>query len=141
MSEWPFGTGTHYPSIRSWCIRCQESCYDPTTSGFGYDALCLCCREPLYVLRIAELEAEVEATRPIMSNLGELVALLADGTTPLLPRPEWDQDVAFVAFVVDGLRAELAKFKECETQDHIHSTYTGFSVVTRGRKVYHKEWE
>lgn len=93
MSEWPFGTGTHYPSIRSWCIRCQESCYDPTTSGFGYDALCLCCREPLYVLRIAELEAE------------------------------------------------LARFKECETQDHIHSTYTGFSVVTRGRKVYHKEWE
>ena len=58
-TKWPYGVGTHYPSIRSWCIRCQESCYDPETSGFGYDALCLCCREPLYHLRIAELEAEL----------------------------------------------------------------------------------
>ena len=93
MSEWPWGEGEHQETFsRAWCLGCKEWCYKPRDDS-EYEVLCLCCREPLYVLRIAELEAE------------------------------------------------LAKFEPCETQDHIHSTYTGFSVVTGGRRVYHKEGE
>ncbi len=95
MTAWPWGNYEHQETAtRAWCFGCNEWCYEPEDdSEDEYWALCLCCREPLYVLRIAELETE------------------------------------------------LARFRPCETQDHIHSTYTGFSVVTRGRKVYHKEAE
>jgi hypothetical protein len=33
----------------------------------------------------------------------ELAGLVATGEYPLLPRPEWNQDVAFIAFTIDGL--------------------------------------
>ena len=119
MSEWPFGTGTHYPSIRSWCIRCQESCYDPTTSGFGYDALCLCCREPLYVLRIAELEYDLAESQ---MHVRELEANWA------------------------ASQAELAKFRECELLgDDFPNEFGCFNLDYLGpshrHTVYHKEEE
>ena len=54
-TAWPWGEGKHYHTkYRAWC-SCGEWCYEPEFSD-QYDQLCMCCREPLYELRMAELE-------------------------------------------------------------------------------------
>ena len=59
---WPWGEGAHRATgRRSWC-SCGEWCYEPADDQ-GYELLCHCCREPLYIWRIAELEAEVSRFR------------------------------------------------------------------------------
>jgi hypothetical protein len=34
------------------------------------------------------------------------------GTNPILPKPDWGQDAAYLAFVIDGLKAKLAAVSE-----------------------------
>lgn len=43
-----------------------------------------------------------------MEHFGELVGLVSMGVHPILPRPEWGQDAAYLAFVIDGLREKAA---------------------------------
>ncbi len=121
-TKWPYGVGTHYPSIRSWCIRCLDSCYDPETSGFGYDALCLCCREPLHALRIAELEAKLASSRK------------AEAISVRRLKETWQKDKDRA----DRAEAELAKFEECEGEDY---KFDGLDHRHHIRKVYHMEGE
>lgn len=62
---WPWGCGKHGNIIcegsaqSSWCDECAGWCWSPDTMDSYWD-LCLCCREPLYQLRIAELERFAE---------------------------------------------------------------------------------
>ena len=121
-SKWPFGVGTHYPSIRSWCIRCQESCYDPETSGFGYDALCLCCREPLHALRIAELEAKLASSRK------------AEAISVRRLKETWQKDKDRA----DRAEAELAKFQPCDGEC-LPNHDCGCWSDHHKEQVYHKE--
>lgn len=59
QARWPWGVGEHRDTRdRSWCFGCSDWCYEPTGLAL-YDLLCRCCTEPLYQLRIAELEAEL----------------------------------------------------------------------------------
>lgn len=47
-----------------------------------------------------------DATLQDFEQMAMAVILTAD---PILPRPEWGQDAAFVAFVIDELRSRLAE--------------------------------
>ncbi len=133
MSEWPFGTVTHYPSIRSWCIRCQESCYDPTTSGFGYDALCLCCREPLYVLRIAELE---DAAQQQEARSAALIERLIDALGDYHDEEECDGPADLIEEVrnVVGALNEKVACPMCEEGYPPHTCMTYPDMVKAVRK-------
>ena len=126
-SEWPYGVGTHYPSIRSWCIHCQESCYDPETSGFGYDALCHCCREPLYVLRIAELEA---FTKAVCAEYEEYP------DDPSQPFAGYDQVVEWIKQSRRDERgyAELVTCPMCDAGYPPHTCMTYLDMVKAVRK-------
>lgn len=64
---WPWGECEHEirGTARKWC-GCGEWCSDPAVEARemmrradAYWMLCRCCREPLYLLRIAELEVEI----------------------------------------------------------------------------------
>lgn len=64
---WPWGECEHEirGTARKWC-GCGEWCLDPAVEARemmnpddAYWRLCRCCREPLYQLRIAELEGEL----------------------------------------------------------------------------------
>ena len=57
-ANWPWGGGTYKKRIR--CVDCHEWCYEPHTGG-DLEFVCRCCREPLYQLRIAELERFTKA--------------------------------------------------------------------------------
>lgn len=46
-----------------------------------------------------------------MQNWGELTAAVIFRRFPILPRPKWGQDTAFVAFVIDGLVAQVAELQ------------------------------
>jgi hypothetical protein len=39
-----------------------------------------------------------------LEDFEELTGLVNMGKNPILPQPEWGQDAAFIAFVIDGLR-------------------------------------
>lgn len=65
---WPWGIGYHVEDGGEGftrCNYCAESCADPILLSDvkreeeAYRDLCPCCREPLYQLRIAELENEL----------------------------------------------------------------------------------
>lgn len=43
--------------------------------------------------------------RKVLDQYNELHALTVQGITPLLPRPDWGQDVGYVAFCLDALLA------------------------------------
>ena len=59
IQGWPWGGCDHSSIVganyRIWCFSDHEWCYPPED---GLEYLCRCCKEPLYELRIAELEAE-----------------------------------------------------------------------------------
>ena len=60
FANWPWGSGEHQKNYgidkeRVRCFECGEGCYSPHTDG-DLEFVCMCCREPLYELRIAELE-------------------------------------------------------------------------------------
>lgn len=68
---WPWGECEHADQGvgRRWC-SCGEWCFEPGSEARemihpddAYWSLCRCCREPLYQLRIAELEGEVAKFR------------------------------------------------------------------------------
>lgn len=43
-----------------------------------------------------------------MQDWGELTGAVIQRSFPILPRPKWGQDTAFVAFIIDGLVKEIA---------------------------------
>ena len=82
---WPWGECDHYSigPFRAWC-KCGEHCTDPHAQGSELlnpdDAawmLCRCCREPLYQLRIAELEAGPAMLRRCEGHKGSSEACFA----------------------------------------------------------------
>ncbi len=67
-TAWPWGEGKHYHTkYRAWC-SCGEWCYEPESLD-QYEELCMCCREPLYKLRIAELESELAKFQECKVNI------------------------------------------------------------------------
>jgi hypothetical protein len=42
----------------------------------------------------------------------ELATAVSMGQDPILPRPEWGQDAAYIAFVIDSLRADNALLRQ-----------------------------
>lgn len=67
---WPWGVGPHEfhgSKVAGKCRECEAVCINPAhmlevgeSVEDAYAELCHCCREPLYQLRIEELEAEAE---------------------------------------------------------------------------------
>lgn len=46
-----------------------------------------------------------------IEQYSSLAGLLAWRTHPILPQPHWGQDVAFVAFIIDGLWDEIIELR------------------------------
>lgn len=44
-----------------------------------------------------------------LQHYSDLAGCLIVGEHPILPKPEWGQDAAFVAFTIDGLKNRLAE--------------------------------
>lgn len=73
MNKWPFSLSAHGAMGEDYlyCLKCNEKCYNPEGEE-GYDFLCVCCKEPLYELRIAELESELAMRKlAVFSKLSE----------------------------------------------------------------------
>lgn len=47
-----------------------------------------------------------------LEHYSDLAACLIRGDYPILPKPEWGQDTAFVAFVIDGLNTEVLRLRQ-----------------------------
>ena len=97
---WPWGECEHEDrgAGRRWC-ECGESCFEPGSEARemihpddAYWMLCRCCREPLYQLRIVELEAELARFRRCD---GFEVFLAPDGENGLREcrKPHWHKGV------------------------------------------------
>ena len=117
MTAWPWGNYEHQETAtRAWCFGCNEWCYEPEDdSEDEYWALCLCCREPLYVLRIAELETELARFQPCSLNeQGEPDA------PPLHP---------------------AQTERGCMSFEHDGSQNSAWYCEIHGASVYHKEGE
>lgn len=122
---WPWGECEHEirGTARKWC-GCGEWCSDPAEEARemmrradAYWMLCRCCREPLYQLRIAELEGELQATRRRAEAAEE----------------DWQ-----------ATEAELAKFHECPNLPPSHNHITGRvdasgHMTYESHTIYHKE--
>lgn len=125
---WPWGRSSHSETYRkedrSWC-SCGEWCRDPAFT-LDYNQVCMCCREPLYELHIAELEAQLEhATACPMCEEGY----------PLHSCATYLDLVKKVRY----LTQELAKFTECKV--NIPSPDGSSCEADKGhhiRSVYHR---
>lgn len=124
---WPWGRGPHEfhgSKVAGKCRECEAVCISPAhmlevEEGVedAYAELCRCCREPLYQLRIAELEDELQATRRRAEAAEE----------------DWQ-----------ATEAELAKFHECPNLPQSHNHITGRVDVNghlayESHTIYHKE--
>lgn len=72
-----------------------------------------------------------------MKDYSELAGAVGAGKFPILPRPEWGQDAAYIAFVLDGfvkeirelhadelaLRAEVAEYRHA--LEHVAFNHPG----------------
>lgn len=47
-----------------------------------------------------------------LKDYSELAGCVIMGEHPILPKPEWGQDAAFVAFKIDSLRTEIERLRQ-----------------------------
>lgn len=97
---WPWGNGKHGEPVggvsarSSLCDSCHEWCFRPYEGSY-YQHLCRCCKEPLYQLKIAELEAGVERLKQAQNSESQ-------GGLP--PDMEWIWDDECDAYAIYGDR-------------------------------------
>ena len=129
MTAWPWGNYEHQETAtRAWCFGCNEWCYEPEDdSEDEYWALCLCCREPLYVLRIAELEA---FTKAVCAEYEEYP------DDPSQPFAGYDQVVEWIKQSRRDERgyAELVTCPMCDAGYPPHTCMTYLDMVKAVRK-------
>ena len=114
---WPWGIGRHASEDAekvTECIDCDDACLKPLQVA-DYDDLCSCCREPLYQLRIAELEELVKE----LANFREGVRYVhqvhwAPKTPPDDELLEWVRRDHVQAAIVQRLSNDVRAFQQCD---------------------------
>ena len=145
---WPWGECEHADqgAGRRWC-SCGEWCFEPGSEARemirpddAYWSLCRCCREPLYQLRIAELEELVKE----LANFREGVRYVhqvhwAPKTPPDDELLEWVRRDHVQAAIVQRLSNDVRAFQQCDGFE-VFRAPDGESGLRECRKTHwHKE--
>ena len=135
MTAWPWGNYEHQETAtRAWCFGCNEWCFKPEDESDADDwELCHCCREPLYVLRIAELE---DAAQQQEARSAALIERLIDALGDYHDEEECDGPADLIEEVrnVVGALNEKVACPMCEEGYPPHTCMTYPDMVKAVRK-------
>ena len=133
---WPWGKGPHEfhgSKVAGKCRECEAVCTSPAhmleigeSAEDAYAELCSCCREPLYQLRIAELESELgKATTCPMCDEGyppHVCASYADLVTQVRTLTDFREGVRYVHQVHWGAKTPSDdELLEWVRRDHVQA--------------------